>query len=237
MRAARCGTWLVMLSALGACPGHAQGRGPLGDLPLVERPANHGTRLALIITGDGGWAAGDRAMADVLVEGGISVVGLDARAYLRGAARNAEGVAQDVERIVDHYRRAWHRDTVVLVGYSRGADLLPFAVTRLPDSLRSRIALLALVSLSRRATFAFHWDDLVRDVHRPDDLAVAPEVAKLGGLRTLCIGGADENDSGCGDLNPAQVRVSTHPGGHTLSTETGTGTGRALMRALGSPPA
>lgn len=231
--------WLtatVVMMVIGAAAAKGQaGSGALDGLPLTERAATTGTRLALIITGDGGWVSGDRAIADVLVDHGIGVVGLDSRAYLRGGTRTPDGIARDVERILDHYREAWGRDSLLLVGYSRGADLLPFAVSRLPDSLRRRVVLVALVSLAKRASFEFHWSDLVRDVPRPTDMPLAAEVAKLGGLRILCIGGVEEKSSGCNDLDPTRVRVTVHAGGHALTSGSGGDIGRMVLRELDAP--
>ena len=203
-------------------------------VPLVEMPAP-GHTLALVISGDGGWVAGDRGMSEELSRAGIAVVGLDSRSYLRSGRRTPDSVARDLASLLDHYEHAWNKDTLVLVGYSRGADLLPFALTRMAESWRPQIRLLALVSLSERANFAFHWEDIVRDVRRPDDLPTAPEVAKLNGLRIVCLGGADEHESGCRLLDPRVATIGTHAGGHSLSSETGRAVGRDLVVAARRP--
>jgi len=58
--------------------------GPLKDLPLVELPAA-GERgespLAVMLSGDGGWAGLDRAVAKVLVARGVPVVGVNSLQY------------------------------------------------------------------------------------------------------------------------------------------------------------
>ena len=41
------------------------------------------------------------------------------------------------------------------------------------------------------------------DRARPDDLPVAPELARLRGLRLLCVYGSDEKDSGCRNADPS----------------------------------
>ena len=54
----------------------------LDDLPLVELPtkANSGT-LALMISGDGGWAGIDKQVAEALNKEGVAVVGLNSLQY------------------------------------------------------------------------------------------------------------------------------------------------------------
>jgi type IV secretory pathway VirJ component len=72
--------------------------------------------------------------------------------------------------------------------------------------------------LSTYANFHFHWIDMVRDVHRPDDLPTAPELTKLRGLNALCVYGRDEADSGCAAADPAIVRRVSREGGHRLTS-------------------
>ncbi len=106
---------------------------PLADLPIVEMRAT-GDRdlLAVLLSGDGGWAGLDRELADELAAKGVSVVGLDSLRYF-WRARTPEGLAADLERIVRYYAGAWQKSRVLLIGYSQGADVLPFAVSRLPE--------------------------------------------------------------------------------------------------------
>ena len=54
------------------------------------------------------------------------------------------------------------------------------------------------------------------DTHRPraDALPTAPELAKLGGLRVLCVYGHDESDSLCREAAARQVVRDERPGGH-----------------------
>ncbi|MGH8581150.1 MAG: AcvB/VirJ family lysyl-phosphatidylglycerol hydrolase [Gammaproteobacteria bacterium] len=54
----------------------------LSGMPLVEVPApDDGEYLALILTGDGGWAALDKAVATRLVRRDISTLGWDSLSY------------------------------------------------------------------------------------------------------------------------------------------------------------
>src|SRR5207237_7371585 len=84
-----------------------------------------------------------------------------------------------------------------------------------PDR-RARLDLVAMFGLATRASFIFHWSDLVRDTNRPTDLLVAPELARLRGTRMLCVYGSDETDSGCRDADPALIERVERTGGHHL---------------------
>ena len=136
----------------------------VAGLPLVEMPVpGTAPTLAVILSGDGGWASGDKAMAGAFADSGVPVVGLDVPSYLR-VRRTPDEAAEDLARILTHYLVAWHTQRVILVGYSHGADIVPFMASRLPDALRQRIALIAMLGPSDHASFEFHFDDIVADV-------------------------------------------------------------------------
>jgi type IV secretory pathway VirJ component len=212
---------LLALVAAGGC-GAAH---PAGDprpaaadvagLPLVEVPAVRpgGRTLALLMTGDGGWAPIDRGVAAELSARGVAVVGFNSRTYL-DRRRTPDETAADVSRALRHYAAAWDRDSIAIVGYSRGADFAPFVANRLPPDLKARLALIAMLGPDANASFEFHWSDLVSDTHRPSDLPTAPEIARLRGAPTLCVFGADEPASPCRSTALGHVRSVERKGGH-----------------------
>ena len=205
-------------------------------LPIVEVPVR-GTRtpiLAVILSGDGGWAAGDKAMAGALADSGIAVVGLDIPSYLR-VKRTPDGAADDMTRLLHHYLEAWHKDRVILVGYSHGADIVPFVTSRLPRDLRIRVELVAMLGLEPRASFEFHLTDILTQMSHEGDLPVLPEVEKLRGTPLLCVQGVGEAHSLCPSLPPALARVESRPGGHRIPGREGRATADLILAAARSP--
>lgn len=223
---------LALAAALAATPSPAQDPNTVADLPLTEVPArgpSSGT-LVVMLSGDGGWVALDKQMADAFAAKGIGVVGLDARSYL-GKRKTPEQSAADVARIAHAYLPRWNADRLVLVGYSRGATMIPFVATRLPADLKPRVALLAMLGLETTANFQFHWVDMVSDVKRPDDLPVPPELERLRGTRMLCIYGEDETDSACKAADPALITRVGLAGAHHFDGDY-PGLARIVMDAL-----
>jgi type IV secretory pathway VirJ component len=223
---------MLSVGALPACDAQPAPRAADVPFPVVEVPADSGHTLALLLTGDGGYARGDRALAGVLVRGGVAVIALDSRAYLRASRRTPEIAARDAAHILERYAALWHRDRLVLVGYSRGADLAPFIVSRWPTELRSRLALLALVGFADHANFEFHWQDLVHDSRRPSDLPTRPELERIRGTRVLCVYATEEEDSLCPSLDASLAQVGHIPGGHVLDNATGAAAGALVLDAL-----
>jgi len=184
------------------------------DLPLVEVPATAGDSdtLAFIASGDGGWASLDKQVAGVLAAKGVPVVGLDTLQYY-WHPHSPEQSARALERILRHYLAKWQKQRVLLIGYSRGADVLPFMASRLPDDLVARVDLIALLGPAPGVAFEFHAIDWLR-ASSGDAKPVQPEIEKLRGRRILCVYGADETDSVCPRLPPGLARLDERPGGH-----------------------
>jgi type IV secretory pathway VirJ component len=184
----------------------------LVGLPIVEIPAKQaGTMLAILISGDGGWAGIDKAVAASLAEQGIAVVGVDSLRYF-WKERTPQSTAADVDRILHHYMDAWDKKDAVLIGYSQGADILPFVVNRLPAQTRARVRLAAMLALGERAVFEFHLANWLSG--SDDGLPIAPELQRMAGIRSLCVYSDDADDSSCPDAASATLRAVSLPGGH-----------------------
>jgi type IV secretory pathway VirJ component len=205
-----------LLSLLGGASSGAQAAADtsLANLPLREIvAANPSGVFAVFITGDGGWAGIDNVVTADLAAHGVSVVGIDSRAYLR-TGRTPDEVAADVAKVIHTYQARWHEDRVALVGYSRGADLAPFIVSRFDSSTRAQLALVAMLGLGARAGFEFHFQDIFRDVKRPTDRPILPELLKLAGVPMLSIYGSEESESGCREAPPGLLHRVERPGSH-----------------------
>ncbi|MCR6701732.1 MAG: hypothetical protein NVV68_11505 [Dokdonella sp.] len=184
----------------------------LADLPLVEVPASGGTddRMAVILTGDGGWAGLDREVADTLAGRGIPVVGLSTLKYF-WSAKTPERTAQDLDRILTHYLQRWGKRSAIVIGYSMGAEVLPFALNRLPEATRAQIAYGAALAPGLNATFEFHVSNWMSD--SDDGQPVAPEIDRLT-VPLLCVAGEGDDDNACTRIDRQRFRVVTLPGNH-----------------------
>jgi type IV secretory pathway VirJ component len=191
----------------------------LKDLPLIEMPANAESGAAqpyivIVFSGDGGWRDLDRTLGQVLSANGIPVVGVDSLLYFWKPKR-AEVVAHDLDRIIAHYREAWHADKVVLVGYSFGADILPFAYNRLDAASQAAVAEVSLLGLSRSANFEISVEGYFTEVTDDASRAVEPELAKLPPNLLQCFYGEDEaEESACTTPAGSKTEVIRTPGGH-----------------------
>lgn len=79
----------------------------VGDLPLTEvaaRAGSTGDRMAVILSGDGGWTEIDKGVAAVLAADGVPTVGWSSLRYF-WTPRTPDQAAADLARIVTHYSR------------------------------------------------------------------------------------------------------------------------------------
>lgn len=192
----------------------------LSDLPVIEVPARPGLipsttfrldSFAIVMSGDGGWAGLDRDVAGALSAQAIPVVGLDSLRYF-WTARTPDGLAADTDRMIRYYLAHFGKKRVLLIGYSQGADVLPFAVNRLPAATRARVALTAVMGMSEHALFEFHLSGWISDDNSGP--ATLPEINRITGMPVLCIYGADESDSLCPKLDPKRFDIVKLKGGH-----------------------
>lgn len=186
------------------------------DLPIVELRAAHSTNntVAIILSGDGGWADIDQKVGQRLQARGIDVVGLDMRDYLRSGRRTPAGIGSDVSRIARRYTALWQKRDVALVGYSRGADLAPFAAVNLAPDIRPHLTLIAMLTLLERASFAYHFSDLWRTTSGKGDVPILPQLEALKGVPIVCIYGKDEKESLCRSAPPGIMTVIARNGQH-----------------------
>jgi type IV secretory pathway VirJ component len=187
---------------------------PVSDLPLIEVPAAAGNSnlMGILLTGDGGWGVTDRGIAQSLAAKGIPVVGLNSLRYF-WTQRTIEQTAADLARILRYYSALWKRTEVIVIGYSFGADVLPFMLNRMPGESAQKIKVIALLGLSSTADFQFHWTDWITTRKRATSQMVLPEVERLRGRKMLCFYGT-EDDSLCTELDPGLAKAVPISGGH-----------------------
>jgi type IV secretory pathway VirJ component len=203
IRALLAGAVLLGLGVVAGCShvripaaaGSAGGRARA--LPLRPFPVrgDTGRVFAIVLTGDG-------------PTGGL---GKELRYYWN--PQSPEQSARDLDAVIRHYASAWGRDRVVLVGYSMGADVLPFLVNRLPDDSRHRVAGMALLALAHDAVFEFRFEQWWGTSSAPR-FATRPEVEKLAGLRVLCVWGVGDDKAACPLMRTAPMREVQLRGGH-----------------------
>jgi type IV secretory pathway VirJ component len=206
----------------------------ISDLPLQEvHAAGSSSEFALLITGDGGWAGLDQELAARLAANKVPTVALNSLKYF-WTERTPDQTAGDVARLMRHYLAAWNKQRVLLIGYSFGADVLPFVVNRLPPDLRRQVASVSLLGIDAHASFEVRIADWVGSDQ--GGAPTRPELAEVAHVPVLCIYGEGETDSICPGLTGAGIAREQVGRGHHFSGEYATLADRILAFARSGRP-
>ena len=88
--------------------------------------------------------------------------------------RTPDETARDVNAALAAYLRDWGKDRLILIGYSFGAAVLPFILSRLPEELKTKVALAVLLGSNTYANWEIHWGDWLHDQPHESARPVAP---------------------------------------------------------------
>ena len=186
----------------------------LADLPLIIVPAPAGSTgdwFGVFLTGDGGWVALDKGVSAELAKHDIPIVGWDSLKYF-WSRRTPDEAAHDLDRVVRHYAAAWGRSHVLLIGYSQGADTMPFMVNRLPPATHALVGFTTLLGISDNALWEFHLATWFGNPAK--GVPTAPELARWTGSPYLCLYGETDGDAACAQLTGHDGTALKFPGGH-----------------------
>ncbi len=188
------------------------------DLPLIEvnvaQEKTEATQtMAILLTGDGGWAEIDKELAKILAAQGIPTVGFDSLSYF-WKARTPVTTSQDIERVITQYLEKWNKKQVILIGYSFGADVLPFIANNLSAELQQKISLVALLGMGKTAAFEFRLSSWMNADKNPDRLPISPEIEKMKWAKSICIYGIADTAANCLPVETHGVKAISMSGDH-----------------------
>ena len=202
----RAAVWVAVLFI----PGIAS-----AELPLLEVPAHGPAKaIAVIYSGDGGWWGFENGLAKDISDKGIVVVGWNTLKYF-WTRRTPQQAADDLSSVLDRVSAAQGALPIVLVGYSYGADVLPFIVEKLPPRIASRVERVALINPGHNADLVFHFSSWAGDYAHSDSLKVLDGIGRLR-APVVCACGESDSDCCCRESKARDIRILILPGGHRL---------------------
>ncbi len=189
-----------------------------GELPVKEWGSHAQNPFVLYISGDGGFNRFSLDLCNVLHSSGYSVTAVDAKSYF-WHKKTPEQSALDIGMYLKKEFNGRQNQDLVLVGYSFGADVLPFIIQKLPSSLRIKIRSTILISPSATTDFEIHMTDIFGYAAKRN-MDVPAEINKLTDEKIVTIFGDDESD-----FPVSRIRINKYtnlvlPGGHHFNGET-----------------
>jgi type IV secretory pathway VirJ component len=183
----RCLTFLVLLLSTGIAHGQYK------DLPISMGKCDTTKYLLFHITGDGGWRGYDMKLIDEFKGHGISYVSLNALKYFWDTKTPGQ-LVNDIVPVLRDYFKKWDKKELILVGFSFGAEIMPFFYTRLPDDLKKQVREVVIITPASTSDFTIHLTDMIgADHHYAYD--VVKEVEKIKLTKVVAFFGENEDST------------------------------------------
>ncbi|RIY02175.1 virulence factor family protein [Aureimonas flava] len=181
------------------------------ELPIVVgKPKGAPKGVVVFFSGDGGWRDLDKTIGDWLTAEGIEVIGVDSLRYF-WSEKTAKEMADDIGSMLANAKPA--PDVPIgLLGYSFGADTLPFAIRELAPEWSKRVSLIGLLAPSIETGFQISVGGWLGMSTGDSDVVAA--AAGLPADRVLCIYGTDDDGSACVEPRLAAFTKLPIEGGH-----------------------
>ncbi|MFZ4707219.1 MAG: AcvB/VirJ family lysyl-phosphatidylglycerol hydrolase [Bacteroidales bacterium] len=185
------------------------------ELPLIVLSLTKNDTLPLVffISGDGGWTSFDEGVAEKLVERGMPVLGLDAQKYF-WQARTPDETASEICNAIHHYLSAWNKKSFILCGYSFGADIIPYILSRMPADLTHMLKSSVMMSPDPLADFEIHVTDMLSIGSSSDTYNVPAELKRSSSKHIVCLFGEEEDNSSHALFKSAGASIKLIPGNH-----------------------
>ena len=158
---------------------------PRKKLPIIELVAHGNSDMyAIFLTGDFGYLNFDKAIVRYLNSKNISVVVLNSKNYYWSKKSPAQ-LGRDLGSIMNQYDKKWSRKKVVLMGYSMGAEVLPFAINQLDEKSKAQVTDVILIGPSQKAIFRLKPTDYLFEDKKGTE--IYGELVKMKGQRSYII--------------------------------------------------
>lgn len=188
------------------------------SLPTKEWAATNANPLVFYISGDGGFNKFSMSLCGSLNKKGFDVVALNSKSYFWNK-KTPEQTSSDISNYLSKKLAGRKNQEIIMVGYSFGADVLPFILNRLSKNIADRVAVSFLIASSGSTDFEIHWSDMFGgNIKRSMD--VVNEINQLGNSKVVLIGASDD-----GNLNVKKITLKKYtrevlPGGHHFDGDT-----------------
>jgi type IV secretory pathway VirJ component len=181
-------------------------------LPLsLYRSTDTTKPIIFYISGDGGFNKFSTSFMQTLNKQGYPVIGLNAKDYFWTQKKPKEA-ASAMEAAIVASNKQWKRNSIVMIGYSFGADVAPFMLTNFSPALAPKVSRLILLSPSPKTDFEIHVMQML-GWGKSSGESVPAEINKIS-KPIIFIVGDDEKEFPFSQLTITNKQVIKMPGGH-----------------------
>ncbi|MCW3119579.1 MAG: hypothetical protein JWM28_3661 [Chitinophagaceae bacterium] len=205
-----CDVFYLLLFMI--APVYLYAQSTVSQLPVTVLPGSDTTKpLILYISGDGGWNNFSTSFINTINSKGYPVVGLNAKEYF-WHKKDAARTAKDVISLLAVHMKNMKAKNIVLIGYSFGADVMPFVATRFDKNIQDKLKYIVLMSPSETTDFEVHVADLL-GIGKQSGESVPAEINKIP-QPLLFVFGDKEDGFPLKEITIKNYKVNKLPGGH-----------------------
>jgi type IV secretory pathway VirJ component len=190
------------------------------DLPVTAWNGDSLDKRPLIfyVSGDGGINRFSTQLCETIKNEGYDVAALNARSYFY-SRKTPEQTAFDFGNYLNQIIKGRINQQIVLIGYSFGADIVPFILNRLPNYIHTKVMVSFLMASSGSTDFEIHWSDILGG-NSKRKMDVVSEINRLAGDSIVIISAGNDHSL---DINKITLHTYTRevlPGGHHFDGDT-----------------
>jgi len=119
-----------------------------------------------------------------------------------------------MEELLKYYGKKFDKNRIVMIGYSLGAEIVPFIVSRFSADLKSEVKSVVLLSPETKTDFEIHISNMLGMGNSSNTYDVLGEIFKIDTLPVLIIFGSGEKSKIPALLKETRVTVRIIPGDH-----------------------
>ena len=182
---------LATLFIIGSIAFHAFAQQRLIDMKYWNNKAV--LPLVLYLSGDGGFNSFSNKLCELIAGVGYTVAAIDSKTYFWKKKSPSE-IAADVSNTLKNVLLARQNMHLFVVGYSFGADAVPFIINRLDPVIKKNLKSVVLLEPSVSTDLEIHIADILGRSNTKRSLDVIAEINRMGAVKTGVILGDDEAD-------------------------------------------
>lgn len=182
-------------------------------LPLKQYAAKDNQHpVVFYITGDGGWNNFTTNLETAINKKGHPLISLNARSYF-WEKKLPTVAAREIAAWLGNYLAQHNYNQVVFIGYSFGADVLPFILKEFPPALLSKVKGALLLAPSPSTDFEIHLSDML-GIGAARGMKVTEGINALDIEKIVAVFGAADHDFPLDQIRNRQFSSVSLPGGH-----------------------
>lgn len=205
---------LTVLFIIGCMAFHA-----LAQQRLIEMKYwNNKTVLPLVLylTGDGGFNSFSNKICQLIADAGYAVAAIDSKSYF-WKKKTPKDIAAEMSNTLKNLMLSRQNHQLFIVGYSFGADAVPFIINRIDPFVKKNVRSIVLLEPSVSTDLEIHIADILGRSSTKRNLDVVAEINRIEGVKTSVVLGDDEAEFPVKKITLKNFNKKYLSGGHHFS--------------------